>query len=88
MYSINPGLLAALTEDRAAELRRCAGSARDRQEPARRPAGDGAELRRSALRRAAGWALVSLGLRLVLPRRSVLPASSTPAQRAALRAAR
>jgi hypothetical protein len=67
MYSINPGLAGPLVADRLAELRRPgAGSA---------PRAGGA--RRGSLRQKAGWALVSLGLRLVLQR------SSLPALRAA-----
>jgi hypothetical protein len=67
MYSINPGLAGPLVADRLAELRRSgAGSA---------PRAGGAW--RGSLRQKAGWALVSLGLRLVLQR------SSLPTLRAA-----
>jgi hypothetical protein len=62
MFSINPGLAGALVNDHVTELRRSAAG-----RPTR------AELpNRLSLRRQAGWFLVSLGLRLVLPRRSVL----------------
>ena len=62
MNSINPGLAGALVNDHLAELRRSAAGRAIRAElPNRR-----------SLRREAGWFLVSLGLRLVLPRRSVL----------------
>ncbi len=62
MFSINPGLAGALVNDHVAELRRSAAA---RPTRADRP-------NRRSLRREAGWFLVSLGLRLVLPRRSVL----------------
>jgi len=62
MYSINPGLVGPLVNDHMTELRRSAASRATRAElPNRR-----------SLRRAAGWFLVSLGLRLVMPRHSVL----------------
>jgi hypothetical protein len=66
MYSMNPGLAGALADDRVAELRRSAAS--------RAPRAGGSGLR--SLRRTAGWFLVSLGLHLVLPRRSVRPRRS------------
>jgi hypothetical protein len=71
MNSINPGLAGLLVNEHLAELRRSA---------ARRTAGGAARAggaRRGSLRQKAGWALVSLGLRLVLQR------SSLPALRAA-----
>jgi hypothetical protein len=61
MFSINPGLAGPLVNERLAELRRSVAASAPR---AVRP-------RRTSLRTRAGWALVSLGLRLVLPRRSV-----------------
>jgi hypothetical protein len=71
MYSMNPGLAGALVNDHMAELRRsAAGRAARAERPGRR-----------SLQRKAGWFLVSLGLRLVLPRHSVL-------DRSVLRAAR
>ena len=71
MYSINPGLAGALVNDHLAELRRSAASRATRAELSNR----------RSLRRRAGWFPVSLGLRLVLPRHSVL-------HRSVLRAAR
>jgi hypothetical protein len=61
MYSMNPGLAGPLVNDHLAELRRSAAGR------ATRAGGP----RRGWLRRKAGWALVGLGLRLVLRRRSV-----------------
>ena len=76
MYSINPGLAGALVDDHVAELRRSAAGRAARAElPNRR-----------SLRREAGWLLVSLGLRLVLPRRALL--HSSVLDRSVLRAAR
>jgi hypothetical protein len=72
MYSINPGLTAALTDDRLAELKRSAARCR---------AGQGRPARRS-MKRATGWFLVTLGLRLALPRRC------EPARRSVIGAAR
>ncbi len=81
MHSMNPGLAGALVNDHLAELRRSAASRATRGElPNRR-----------SLRRAAGWFLVSLGLRLVLPRHSVLRQSvlrRSLLDRSALRPAR
>jgi hypothetical protein len=66
MYSINPGLAGALVDDHVTELRReAAGRATLAELPNRR-----------SLRGEAGWLLVSLGLRLVLPRRSALRRSA------------
>ncbi len=63
MYSMNPGLSGQLAGDHVAELRRSvAGRA------AARAAGAEA-VEHGSLRRKTGWFLVSLGLRLVLPRR-------------------
>jgi len=76
MYSMNPGLAGALVDDHVAELRRSAAS--------RAPRADGPG--RCSLRRKTGWFLVSLGLRLVLPRHSVLHRSVL--HRSVLRAAR
>ena len=79
MISMNPGLLAALNQERMVELRRptisgaaLAGStpmtvgSRERGRPAchRQP---GAARQRWALRSRTGWLLVGLGLRLALP---------------------
>jgi len=61
MLSINPGLAGPLVNERLAELRRSAACSAPRAVRARR----------ASLRNRAGWALVSLGLRLVLPHRSV-----------------
>lgn len=61
MLLINPGLAGPLVDERVAELRRSAAACGGR---AVRP-------RRASLRTRAGWALVSLGLRLALPHRSV-----------------
>jgi hypothetical protein len=77
MYSINPGLAGPLVNDRVAELRRSAAGRAARGAP-----------RSGSLRRKAGWALVSLGLRLVLPRRSVLRGRSLFVRRSSLRPAR
>jgi hypothetical protein len=83
MYPINPGLAGALANDHVAELRRSAANRAIR-----------AELpRQRSLRRKAGWFLVSLELRLALPRhsvlhRSVLPGRSPFVRRSVVRAAR
>ena len=76
MYSINPGLAGPLVDAHVTELRReAAGRATRAELPNRR-----------SLRREAGWLLVSLGLRLVLPRHSGLHRSVL--RRSVLRPAR
>jgi hypothetical protein len=70
MYSMNPGLTGQLADDHVAELRRSAAG----RDGGRGAAAEMAE--RAWLRRKAGWFLVGLGLRLVLPRRSA-PALGT-----------
>ena len=62
---LNPALAQALARDRVADLRQAAGprARRDRDDP-----------RASvilATRRATGWLLVDVGLRLALPRRAL-----------------
>jgi hypothetical protein len=69
MYSINPGLAGPLVDEHVAELRRSAACTTAGRAAVR--AAQGAP-RGGWLRRKAGWALVSLGLRLVMPRRSAV----------------
>ncbi len=66
MYPINPGLAGPLTQERVSELRRQA-AARRRQAPT--------SLRLRRLRNATGLALVTVGLRIAVPRSSALPSA-------------
>jgi hypothetical protein len=65
MNSINPGLAGLLVNEHLAELRRSAARGTAARAARTRCA------RRGSLRHKAGWALVSLGLRLVLQRSSL-----------------
>jgi hypothetical protein len=61
----NPGLARAMADDRAMHLRQSApAGSRDRRRSSPRHVV-------RAVRRAAGWLLVDLGLRLALPRRAI-----------------
>jgi hypothetical protein len=62
MYSLNPGLTEALANERIADLRRHGAGSRQSTPSFGR-------LR--TLKKATGWALVEVGLRLALPRRSL-----------------
>jgi hypothetical protein len=61
MYSLNPALTEMLANERQADLRRQTAGPR-------RPSPPSGRVR--SLRKATGWALVELGLRLAVPRRS------------------
>ena len=63
MYSLNPAVTEMLTTDRLAEIQRQATQCRR----PRRASG-----RTRSLRRAMGWALVEMGLRLAVPHRTVV----------------
>jgi hypothetical protein len=63
VYSLNPAVTEMLTTDRLAEIHRQAAQCR-RPRPASGRAG--------SLRRATGWALVEVGLRLAVPRRTIV----------------
>ena len=73
MYSLNPTMTEMLTKQRVSELSRQTVLSRPR-----RPA-EGERAKRERLyrlrsaRKATGWALVELGLRLAVPRRSAAP---------------
>jgi hypothetical protein len=64
----NPALVRAMARDRVVELQQAAGPA---------PRGRRARRAPSTIRRATGWLLVDVGLRLALPRR---PASHSLAR--------
>ncbi len=64
MYSLNPAVTEMLTRNRQIEMQR---QAAQRRQPRPVPGG------RRSFRKAAGWALVEIGLRLAVPRRIELP---------------
>ena len=69
MVPMHPALVAMTSDARVAELRRPAGSLS--RLPRRRRVAAPAPAR---VRRATGWFLVRVGLRLVLPRPTTMPA--------------
>jgi hypothetical protein len=67
VYSLNPAVTEMLTTDRLVEIQRQTAQRRQaRPVPRGRP----------SFRKAAGWALVEIGLRLAVPRRTVVPGRS------------
>jgi hypothetical protein len=71
VYSLNPALTEMLTTDRQAEIQRQATQRQATRRQAmqrRRPRPSSGRVR--SLRKATGWALVEIGLRLAVPRRT------------------
>jgi hypothetical protein len=63
VYSLNPALTEMLAKERVADLNRCSG---EQRRLVRLNSG-----RLGSVKRAAGWALVEVGLRLAVPRHGV-----------------
>ena len=100
MYSLHPTMMEMLAKQRAGELspqaaqsRRC--QSRWETESQRETMASGANAsnrgnpsnsgKLTSVRKAAGWALVEIGLRLAVPRRRLVPAGSAVQGRSATR---
>jgi hypothetical protein len=77
MYSLNPAMTEMLTDERIADLRRPKGLRQSRP--------SFGSLR--SLKKATGWALVEMGLRLAVPRRTLRGRRAVARRRAAVRVA-
>ena len=76
MYSLNPTMTEMLTKQRVSELSSQMSVSR-RRLPAGQELPETATLPRlRSVRKAAGWALVEIGLRLAVPRRGTAPVVS------------
>ena len=100
MYSLHPTMMEMLANQRADELSRQAAPPRRRQSRLEtrtqwETVADGANAssrgypsnlgRLTSVRKAAGWALVEIGLRLAVPRRRLVPGGSAVRGRGATR---
>ena len=73
MYSLNPTMTEMLTQQRVSELSSQIALSRRSGRAERELAKKERLYRLHSLQKATGWALVELGLRLALPRRSAVP---------------
>jgi hypothetical protein len=89
VYSLNPTVTEMLTKQRVDDISRHTARCR-RHQPSGAGLASGGELPRArkprSVRRATGWALVEIGLRLAVPRRTLVTGGSAlPGQRGARR---